>query len=124
MNRLMPALLALALGAPAGAAWVPFMQSDASVVYIDSASVRKEGHLRKAWVLVDLQQKDPSGAHSKRGHTEIDCHESRMRIHDLSGFAGRMASGESVYAFQGSSEWLPIPPNTLLWDRIRLVCSR
>lgn len=124
MKRLVLALLAPTLVAPVGAAWVPFMQSDTSVVYIDSTSVRKEGHLRKAWVLVDLHERDSSGARSKRGQSEIDCNENRMRIHDLSGFAGKMASGESVYAFRGSTEWVPIPPNTPLSERIKLVCSR
>lgn len=123
-----PILLALAplmiCSAPATADWVSFMKSDTSVVYIDPASVRKEGHLRKASVLMDLSQKDAEGARSKRGQSEIDCRGDRLRIHDLSGFSGAMATGEAVYAFKGASDWIPIPPQTALWSTIRLICSR
>ena len=124
MKRLTLLLAILACGTPAVAAWVPFMRSDSSVVYIDAASVRKEGHLRKAWVLVDMHRKAANGVHSTRGHSEIDCRENKMRVHDLKGFSGRMASGETLYAFDGSSEWVPIPPKTPLADNVRLVCSR
>lgn len=124
MKRLMLALVALTFSASAAAAWMQFMRSNTSVVYIDSASIRKEGHLRKALVLVDMNQKDADGVQSKRGHSEIDCQGGRMRINDLSGFSGNMASGEAVYAFSGSTEWMPIPPQTPLWNTIKLVCSR
>jgi len=124
MKRLMLALVPFTCSAPAAASWVTFMKSDISVVYIDPASVRKEGHLRKASVLMDLTQKDAEGARSKRGQSEIDCQKERLRIHDLSGFSGAMASGEAVYAFKGASEWIPIPPQSTLLNTIRLICSR
>ena len=124
MKHLILALLTLTFTAPVAAAWVPFMKSDASVVYIDSASVRKEGYRRKASVLVDMNQKDADGVQSKRGQSEVDCQEVKMRIYDLSGFSGSMASGEALYAFNGSSDWMPIPPNTALWNTIKFVCAR
>ena len=124
MKRILLVIVPLICSAPAVADWVTFMKSDVSVVYIDPASVRKEGHLRKASVLMDLTQKDAEGARSKRGKSEIDCQGDRLRIHDLSGFSGAMATGEAVYAFSGSSEWIPIPPQSTLWNTIRLICSR
>jgi len=124
MKHLTLALITLIFSAPVAAAWMQFMRSNASVVYIDSASVRIEGSLRKASVLVEMNQKDTDGVQSKRGQSEIDCQENRMRISDLSGFSGTMASGEAVYTFNGSSEWMPIPPNTALWNTIKFVCSR
>jgi hypothetical protein len=124
MKRLLLALMALAFSAPVVAAWVQFMKSNTSVVYIDSVSVRKEANLRTALVLVDMNQKDADGVQSKLGQSEIDCQEHSMRIHDLRGFSGNMASGEAVYAFEGSSEWMPIPPNTALWNSVNFICSR
>ncbi len=120
----MLALVPFACSAPAAASWITFMKSDISIVYIDPASVRKEGHLRKALVLMNLTHKDAEGVRSKRGQSEIDCQKERMRVHDLSGFSGAMATGEAVYAFKGASEWIPIPPQTSLWNTIRLICSR
>jgi hypothetical protein len=124
MKRLMLALIALTFSIPVAAEWVQFMKWSTGVVYIDSASVRKEGDLRMALVLVDMNQKDADGVQSKLGQSEIDCQELKMRIHDLRGFSGNMATGEAVYAFNGSSNWMPIPPNTVLWDTINRVCSR
>jgi hypothetical protein len=124
MKRLMLALVTFSFSASVAGGWVTFMKTDNSVVYIDSTTVRKEGSLRKALVLVDLTVKDDNGARSKRGRSEIDCKGDRMRIHDLSGFSGGMASGEAVYSLKGSSEWIPIPPQTVLWNTIKLICSR
>lgn len=124
MKRILLALVPFAFSVPVAASWVTFMKSDISIVYIDPASVRKEGHLRKASVLMDLTQKDAEGVRSKRGQSEIDCQKERMRVHDLSGFSGAMATGEAVYAFKGASEWIPIPPQSTLWNTIRLICSR
>jgi hypothetical protein len=124
MKRLMLALVTFSFSASVAGGWVTFMKTDNSVVYIDSTTVRKEGSLRKALVLVDLAVKDDNGARSKRGQSEIDCQGDRMRIHDLSGFSGGMASGEAVYSFKGSGEWIPIPPQTALWNTIKLICSR
>jgi hypothetical protein len=124
MKRIMFALAALCCVPPAFAEWMTFMKSDTGVIYIDPASVRSEGHSRKASVLVDLARKDSDGVRSKRGQSEIDCQKDRLRIHDLSGFTGAMASGVAVYAFKGSSEWIPIPPQSALWNTVRLLCGR
>lgn len=124
MKRIMLALAALCCATPALAEWMTFMKSDTGVIYIDPASVRSEGHSRKASVLVDLVRKDADGVRSKRGQSEIDCQKDRLRIHDLSGFTGAMASGVAVYAVKGSSEWIPIPPQSALWNTVRLLCGR
>jgi hypothetical protein len=124
MKRTMLALAALCCATPALAEWLTFMKSDTGVIYIDPASVRREGHLRKASVLVDMARKDADGVRSKRGQSEIDCQKDRLRIHDLSGFTGAMASGVAVYAFEGSSEWIPIPPQSALWNTVKLLCTR
>jgi hypothetical protein len=121
---MMFALIALTVSVPAAAGWVQFMKFSTSIVYIDSTSVRKEGDTRTATVLVDMNQKDPDGVQSKLGRSEIDCQALRMRIHDLSGYSGNMAGGEPVYAFSGSTDWMPIPPDSALGNTIRLVCSR
>jgi hypothetical protein len=120
----MLALAALCCATPALAEWMTFMKSDTGIIYIDPASVRSEGHSRKASVLVDLARKDADGVRSKRGQSEIDCQKDRLRIHDLSGFTGAIASGVAVYALKGSGEWIPIPPQSALWNTVRLLCGR
>jgi Surface-adhesin protein E len=124
MKRLLFALTALTISVPAAAGWVQFMKFSTSIVYIDSTSVRKEGDTRTAMVLVDMNQKEPDGVQSKLGRSEIDCQALRMRIHDLTGFPGNMASGDPVYAFSGSTDWMPIPPDSALGNTLKLVCSR
>jgi len=124
MKRLLFALIALAISAPVAAEWVQFMKFSTSIVYIDSASVRKEGDIRMALILVNMNQKDAEGVQSKLGRSEIDCPALRMRIHDLSGYSGNMASGDAVYAFSGSTDWMPIPSDSSLGNTLKLVCSR
>jgi hypothetical protein len=124
MKRLLFALIALTISAPVAAEWVQFMKFSTSIVYIDSASVRKEDSMRMALVLVNMNQKDTDGVQSKLGRSEIDCQALRMRIHDLSGYSGNMASGDAVYAFSGSTDWMPIPADSSLGNTLKLVCAR
>jgi hypothetical protein len=60
------ALALLACSLPGRAAWTPVEGTANSYDYVDHASVRSEGTLRRVWTLHDLMEPDPEGDRSYR----------------------------------------------------------
>ena len=56
MKRLVLCLLLSLVAAPAWAEWVQVSETDHAFYYIDPATIRKDGNLRKFWTIADLKQ--------------------------------------------------------------------
>lgn len=115
-------LLAL-VAAPAWAEWVKVAAIDKAHFYIDPASIRKDGNLRKVWMILDLKQRDKSGVMSLRTRYEYDCKEERERIIAASTHSGPMAGGETLMSDDGASEWKAIPPSSITSRILKIVCT-
>ena len=87
------ALALLACGLPGRAAWTPVEGTANSYDYVDLASVRADGTLRRVWTLHDLMEPDQEGDRSYRSLLEYHCPERRYRTLQTLFFAGAMASG-------------------------------
>ena len=124
MKRLLTTL-ALFAALPAWAAWTLLGESDAGNDYIDWATLRVEGNLRRVWLLIDLKGPQPDSMHSFRIFEEFDCTEDRGRTLQKDLFTGQMAGGEFVPGERPKpGGWIYIPPGTLSESWFRVVCSR
>lgn len=116
-------LLAL-VAAPAWAEWVQVVANDRTIFYIDPASIRKDGNLRKVWGIADLKQRDKDGTMSRRSRSEYDCKEERRRTLALSTHSEPMAGGLTLMSFEQASEWSAIPPDTVAETILKRVCAK
>ena len=123
MHILLTAVLMLATTS-AWADWVQFATSDDTVYYLDPASIRKRGNLRRVWELHDLKKRDSLGNLSYRALDEYDCDGERYRTLSLSMHSGPMASGQLLRNNDETSAWQHIPPNTIVEEALRLVCGQ
>jgi Surface-adhesin protein E len=121
--RLLIALLGLMVSATARAEWVNLGTSPTATWYIDSATIRKEAHLRKAWVLNDLKQRARDGDLSRRGLYEFDCKEGRVRILTMYAFSGKMATGQGL-GYEKSDVWVDVAPGTANGMLLEYACAR
>ena len=65
---------------PAWAEWVKVSESDGLTGYVDPATIRKNGNLRRVWEIQDLKARGTKfGELSRRVLNEYDCKEERMR---------------------------------------------
>ncbi|MGQ0696201.1 MAG: surface-adhesin E family protein [Nitrospiraceae bacterium] len=114
---------------PAYAEWVAVEKKYQSpgllTVYIDSATIRREGILVTMMTLTDWEwmqgNRSPSRFHSTRIKKQFDCADKRFRLLVITDFYGRMGTGrrmtETLYDSDG--DWIPVETESLyqgLWD--------
>jgi hypothetical protein len=117
-------LASLLVTSSAWAEWVRLGGSGDSTIYVDPASIRRDGDMRKAWDIVDLQTRSKSGAMSFRGMNEYDCKNERRRALAVSAHSGSMASGDTLTSISDIGDWKEIPPNTANAAILKAVCDK
>jgi hypothetical protein len=115
--------LLLAAGAPAPK-WVTFETLPDGVIYIDPASVKRQGTQADMWVLIDYKvgQPDKVGKTVKSDtlHYRYDCKGKQFTLLATTAHAGAMGTGEVVDANPDLPPMSPVPPDTTaerMWQR-------
>ena len=113
------ALLLLGAGA-AQAEWTQIGVSrkadDAFTLYVDPATIQRNGNLVRMWDLQDFrqpQQVDGKTYFAEKTQIEFDCEAKKARILATIDCAGRMCTGKVVYSDADTSEWTAVGANTL-----------
>jgi hypothetical protein len=127
-------ILLLFIGAgPAYAGWVSLGGDDklGLTIYIDPATINRNGDQRAVWVLYDFKttqtKEGDISFRSAKMQREYDCKNSRTRLVTILHYAGAMESGEMV--LEGSppnQEWVPVgqlESGTIAKDLWTLACS-
>ena len=108
----------------ASAEWVQIGETDSSNFYIDPATIRKDGNLRKVWEITDLKQRSKDGAMSVRVRTEYDCKNERFWTMSLSDHSEPMAGGETLNSFTyRDRDWRETPPGSVGETMLKIVCT-
>jgi hypothetical protein len=80
----------------AWAEWVEVLNTAESDFYIDPASIRRDGSLRRAWAIQNLKQPGTGGKLSNRIRCEYDCKKERYRFLLLREHSGPMSGGTTL----------------------------
>lgn len=121
--RMLLCLLAL-VAVPAWAEWVKVAESNDATIYVDPATIRKDGDLRTVWTVHDLKEKGKSGEMSRRALEAHDCKEARYRTLSYSLYPEPMSGGQLLRTNDYVSRWTVSVPDTPPWDIARFVCYR
>jgi hypothetical protein len=99
--------------------------TDTVVFYIDPATIREDGNLRRVWVITDSKQREEDGKMSTRARKEYDCKEEQFRILSLSTHSEPMAGGEILWSRSSddSGKWEDVPPNSIAEAVLKIVCA-
>ena len=112
----------------AGLAWadsVEVSESNLSIVYIDPSAIRKNGNLRRVWILQDMKVRDPRGALSMGSLREYDCKRHRSRALSLSTHLGSMPNWHvEPNGNEVGGQWNPIEIGTTAGAILKFVCAR
>lgn len=122
-SLLLPLLL-LATGS-AWAGWEEVATTDEVTFYVDRATIRKDGNLRRMWVVQDLKQRNEGGTLSRRSRNEYDCKGERSRILALSTHAESMAGGKLIKNLgEDPQGWSEIPPGAVSENLLKIACAQ
>jgi len=124
MKKLIFTLLMI-LSYSAWAEWVLVSQNDETQIYIDPATIRREGDLRRFWTLTNLKVRNKSGDMSWRSRDEINCKKERDRSTSITTFSESMLGGRVTGNFNyPNGEWSDIAPSTLMSFAMAYVCAK
>jgi hypothetical protein len=117
-------LMAMLVGS-AWAKWVVYAESEETTFYFDPATIRKEGNMRRVWVLQDLRKPDKVGGEmSVRARNEYDCKNERIRTLGLSTHSEPMARGTVLELGGEKQNWREIAPETVNETIFNIVCAK
>ena len=118
---------------PAYAAWVAveknYLLPGLQTLYVDPATIRREGNLVAVWQLVDFKwmqgsARGPARFLSTKTHKQFDCTEKRLRLLAFTEFLRPMGTGISADGYVDKDKWLPVELesiNQALWE---VACGR
>lgn len=117
-------LLSLFVTGSAWAEWIKIDSMEVSILYIDPATIRKEGSLRKVWTLFNLKQRATDGTMSIRSRQEFDCKDEKYRFLTMTKYTGPMTEGKMISNGENPSDWFEIPPDTSAESFLKIVCAQ
>ena len=108
MKTLLLAILFL-FTSSAWAEWITIGENDADTLYIDFASLKPSGQIRKILELQDFKQRGKDGAMSVLTKSEYDCEKGTYRVMAVTTFAGPMAAGKKISTKTTNSKvWISV----------------
>jgi len=112
------------LASSAWAEWVMYHKDESITFYFDPATIRKDGNIRRVWVLQDLSKRQDGGVMSRRIRHEYDCKQERFRHLGFSAHSEPMAGGELLVMGDEHKVWTDVPPSTAIEIILNIVCAK
>ena len=121
MRKVVLTILLAAVSSSAMAAWVEVGSNEITTIYVDPATIQREGNMAKMWHLIEFKnaKKDMGEAYkSTKDQNEYDCKEEKSRRRAFSEYAENMGGGKVVYSDTFTGKWKPVTPDSgieVLW---------
>jgi hypothetical protein len=114
---------------PVYAEWVLVSGNDevGLKVYVDPATLRRNGSLVKMWQLHDyktVQTVAGDSLLSMKQFNEYDCTEERTRMLGYTWFSGNKGNGNVVYSTMEQLPWEPVVPRTINGTLWKVACEK
>jgi hypothetical protein len=129
MKQLLMAVLLMGAGT-ACAEWTKLAVSskaeDAFTLYIDIATIQRNGKLVRIWDLQDFklaQTVDGQQYLSEKTQIEFDCEARKARVLSIIDTAGPMGTGKVAYSDGDVSDWTAVAANTLGEAEMKVACA-
>lgn len=119
-------LLAAAMGvaAPVWAEWSPFsIAPDSSEIFVDHATIRSNGQMRRVWMMANLAKPDKDGDRSFTSLMEVNCGDEQYRQLQYTYYKGPKGSGD-LSVNSKSGDWAYVTPGTFGAQLMKFLCSK
>jgi len=102
--------------------WRLVGQSPSMRLYLDPATLVRDGDIRRVRELQDLNAVDPDGVRSRVYLNEYDCRNQMHRLGQMQSFTGPMLGGERRFDLREMGYWRKIPGGSAFAQVYRRVC--
>ena len=128
MKRLLLGLMLAMTAGAASAEWTRAGDSESHILYVDIATIRRNGNLVKMWDLADFmtvkKAADGQSFLSSKAQQEYDCKEEKSRTLAFTWLSGQMGNGKVVYANSDPRKWSPIQPGSVRETQWKIACGK
>lgn len=107
-----------------------YLSPQMQTVYVDPATIRREGNLVTMWQLIDFKwmqgtgavinpYRSPHGFFSTKTRKQFDCLAKRVRLLEFTAFSHHMGTGRPNNGYVDQDNWLPVKPDSInhaLWE--------
>lgn len=127
MHKVILMILLAVFSSSAMAKWEAVAKSDNNTIYVDYSSIRKAGNTAKMWFVFDFKTPQTYAVVtllSTKEQDEFDCKEEKYRRIYLTGHAENMVSGMVVYTEPDPGKWIPIAPDTVYVNLLKIACGK
>lgn len=117
----------------ASAEWVAvekvYPVRELQTLYIDPATIRREGNLVEVWQLTDYRwmQGGPKATPrflSTTTHKQFECTDKRLRLLAYTEFSHRMAAGNASNGYVDKDRWLPVEADSINEALWKALCNQ
>ena len=133
MKRLLLGLTLLVTATAASAEWTPVGAAnvggdDQLIIYIDRATIRRNGNFVKLWDLADYKtvRTTVNGYSflSSKSQWEFDCKEEKSRILAYVLYDEKAGSGKVVFTNSDTGKWRPDSPESIGETLWKVACGK
>ena len=127
MKQLLLGLMLLVTATAASAEWTKSAGNDEVDIYVDRATIRRNGNFVKMWDLKDFKTVQKGASYSflsSKAHEEYDCKEVKSRLLAFTWFDGQMGNEKVVFSNSDSGKWEPIEPGSIGESLWKIACGK
>ena len=126
MRKLLIGLALSVMATAAQAQWVLVYETEGAKSYADPTTKRRTGNIVRVWELTDYINPDffnGKAYYSDRAYVQNDCAERSRQVLEITGFTGRMASGDSVGSDSQPGKKRFVAPRTNGEEMLNFACK-
>ena len=111
--------------ANANSNWQFIAANDDSIYFIDRKSIQKSGDSVSFWILENKKQRDQFGSFSYKCQDTINCRTRERISRYIMAFDDLDNNGKLTNSFiPPNAKWKPIPPESMNWEMMKIVCGK
>ena len=108
--------------------WARIIRFPAGTIYVNTSSIKKQGRLTTAQILVDFRKHQTDRASKKLIRSALstesyNCTGKRFGSTDFTSLTGQMGRGSVIATRSNPLELKDVPPDSLAEARLKYVCS-
>jgi hypothetical protein len=110
------------------AEWTKVHEYTKANVYVNLATIQRDGSLVKMWSMSDYKSRQytqfKESYRSTKSQAEYDCNESTRRIVSITLYSGKMSKGDVVYSnAYFDKPWIPVALDSIEERELELACK-
>ncbi len=120
-------LLLAAMSTGVAAEWVWIASANNFGNYIDKSTIRRSGSIVRMWSMQSYNEpqfKSGKSFQSEKSQYEYDCTEERIRMIATVFYTQAYGKGDALDSLFGPSQWVPVVPDTIGDDELKIACSK